>query len=140
RRFVARNRGLVFLGTREAWPGLGETTVAFDVSNPTPAEQQALWAATLGPVAGDRPVLLAGQFNLDQMTIGRIAQMALAEHRENETALQERLWSSCLASTRPQLDALAQRPDPKATWNDIVLPAGATRLWHHTGDQVRDRL
>ncbi|MEH1800130.1 MAG: ATP-binding protein [Nostoc sp.] len=54
-------------------------------------------------------------------------------------AVRDRLWSACLASTRPQLDSLAQRLDPKATWDDIVLPAEETNLLHQIADQIRQR-
>ncbi|WP_257236721.1 ATP-binding protein [Nostoc sp. 'Peltigera malacea cyanobiont' DB3992] len=50
-----------------------------------------------------------------------------------------RLWSACLASTRPQLDSLAQRLDPKATWDDIVLASEETNLLHQIADQIRQR-
>ncbi len=53
--------------------------------------------------------------------------------------LRGKLWSACLASTRPQLDTLAQRLDPKATWDDIVLPAEETNLLHQIADQIRQR-
>lgn len=53
--------------------------------------------------------------------------------------LRDKLWSACLASTRPQLDTLAQRLDPKATWDNIVLPAEETNLLHQIADQIRQR-
>ncbi|WP_445627619.1 ATP-binding protein [Nostoc sp. DSM 114167] len=63
--------------------------------------------------------------------------------RFNESAwrktLRGKLWSACLASTRPQLDTLAQRLDPKATWDNIVLPAEETNLLHQIADQIRQR-
>jgi SpoVK/Ycf46/Vps4 family AAA+-type ATPase len=45
----------------------------------------------------------------------------------------------CLAKTRPRLDTLAQRLEPKATWNDLVLPAAETDLLHRIADQVGQR-
>ena len=39
----------------------------------------------------------------------------------------------------PALDALAQRIDPKATWDDLVLPAEQTKLLHQIADQVGQR-
>ena len=63
--------------------------------------------------------------------------------RFNESAwrktLRGKLWSACLASTRPQLDTLAQRLDPKASWDNIVLPAEETNLLHQIADQIRQR-
>ncbi|MEH2372450.1 ATP-binding protein [Nostoc sp.] len=54
-------------------------------------------------------------------------------------AVRDRLWSACLASTRPQLDSLAQRLDLKATWDDIVLPGEEINLLHQIADQIRQR-
>jgi SpoVK/Ycf46/Vps4 family AAA+-type ATPase len=45
----------------------------------------------------------------------------------------------CLASTRPRLEALAQRLDPKATWDDLVLPAETMSLLRQIAAQVRRR-
>jgi len=42
-------------------------------------------------------------------------------------------------TTRPRLDALAQRLDPKATWEDIVLPSSETVLLRQIADQVGQR-
>uniref|UniRef100_UPI0035C98E36 ATP-binding protein n=2 Tax=Nostoc TaxID=1177 RepID=UPI0035C98E36 len=56
-----------------------------------------------------------------------------------KSKIQNRLWSACLASTRPQLDTLAQRLDPKATWDDIVLAPEETNLLHQIADQIRQR-
>lgn len=56
-----------------------------------------------------------------------------------KSKIQNCLWSACLASTRPQLDTLAQRLDPKATWDDIVLAPEETNLLHQIADQIRQR-
>jgi SpoVK/Ycf46/Vps4 family AAA+-type ATPase len=49
------------------------------------------------------------------------------------------LWQACLAYTRPRLDRLAQRIEPKATWDDIVLPEQQLRFLRHIADQVAQR-
>jgi hypothetical protein len=139
-RFLARNHGMCFLDTREVWPGLDEMAVVCDVANPTPAEQRTTWATALGAVAGESPARLAGQFNLDVLTIERITQSVLAETPANDAEVRDRLWAACLASARPRLESLAQRLEPKATWDDMVLPAEATMLLHQIADQVRRRL
>ncbi|MDZ8140712.1 MAG: ATP-binding protein [Nostoc sp. DedQUE04] len=56
-----------------------------------------------------------------------------------KSKIQNHLWSGCLASTRPQLDSLAQRLNPKATWNDIVLPPEETNLLQQIAEQIRQR-
>ena len=49
------------------------------------------------------------------------------------------LWNACLEATRPGLDGLAQRIEPKATWDDIVLPASEMKLLRQIAAQVRYR-
>jgi hypothetical protein len=138
-RFLARGHGISFVGTREIRPGLGADAVFIEVDKPTPAEQRATWADALDGAAPESSSLLAGQFNLNLPTIRRIAQVAKAEPSGNGHTLHDRLWDICLMSTRPRLDLLAQRLDPKATWEDIVLPVEVKGLLRRIAHQVRQR-
>ena len=133
-RFLMRNTAPCFLGLRAVNHTLGPTSTAIDVDKPTPAEQQQLWNQLVGDRAPQSPPLLAQQFNLNLPTIYHIAQPSPAP-----TPLHPHLWDACLAHTRPQLDQLAQRLTPKATWDDIVLPNDDTALLHQIADQVRQR-
>ncbi len=136
-RFLARSQGIFFLDTREFWSGLARAN-AFDVLKPTPSEQEEAWAEALGADAGESPGLLAGQFNLDLAMIRQITTNVLAE-KDDKRSLHERLWESCLISTRPHLDTLAKRLDPKATWEDIVLSPSENSLLRQIASQVRNR-
>jgi AAA+ superfamily predicted ATPase len=138
-RFLGRSEGLLFLDTRDVRPELGQPTVHVDVEKPTPAEQQAAWSAAAGSAALDSPALLTGQFNLGLAAIHEVAQRVLAEPEAADGTLGERLWEGCLAHTRPRLDTLAQRLEPKATWDDIVLPEEALDLLRQIATQVRGR-
>jgi SpoVK/Ycf46/Vps4 family AAA+-type ATPase len=139
-RFLGRSHGLFFLGTREIRPGLGATVTAVEVTKPTAAEQQVTWTNALSDAGQDQsPGMLAGQFNLNATTIRQVAALARAAEDETDRALPDRLWDACLANTRPRMDLLAQRLDPKATWDDIVLPEETAALLHEIADQVRQR-
>jgi hypothetical protein len=147
-RFLARGGGLVFLDTREVWPGLDRAGIVKDVSKPTASEQRSAWADALGLAAGANPESLSGQFNLNLSEIQQIAKKALAEAKDAGEAgaladsngpLAHTLWDSCLGVARPRLDALAHRLEPKATWDDIVLPAAELELLRHITQQVRLR-
>ena len=139
-RFLAHSQGVFFLATREVRAGLGAVATAVEVDKPTPAEQQVLWAAALDTAAPESPRLLAGQFNLNVVTIQQIARTALDEAQTTgEPLTHEQLWDACLANTRPRLDLLAQRIEPKATWNDIVLPDDAAELLRQIAAQVAQR-
>jgi len=136
-RFLAKIHGVVFLDTRDIWPGLTQSN-AFHVSKPTPSEQEEAWARALGENAGDCPGLLAGQFNLNIAFIEKIANDAQAEISSSISS-RKRLWQSCLTITRPRLDLLAQRLEPKARWDDIVLTENEDKLLHQIASQVRNR-
>jgi hypothetical protein len=138
-RLLARLGGVVFLDTRDVWPGLAQSSLPVDVVKPTAAEQKAAWGASLGTDAGDAPAVLAGQFNLGLSSIRRIARETVAGAGENQSAFKQRLWDACLAETRPRLDILAQRLEPKATWDDIVLPTSEAELLRQIAAQVAQR-
>jgi hypothetical protein len=134
-RFLSRLDAMVFLDTRDLWPGLGSFTTAVDVAKPTAAEQQAAWGRLVGERTAAAPARLAGQFSLSLATIEDVAREAIA----HEGHVDAQLWAGCLAASRPRLDALAQRIEPKATWNDIVLPEQELTLLWQLANQVEQR-
>jgi hypothetical protein len=139
-RLLERIEGVVFLDTREVWPAIGKPVLHVDAAKPTSAEQRAAWQQLLGPEAGESPALLAGQFNLSLTTIQRVAAEVLSD--ASATAPQssfDRLWQACLAGTRPRLDALAQRLEPKVAWDDLVLPGTEQSALQQIADQVAQR-
>jgi hypothetical protein len=135
-RFLARSNGLFFVDTSEVLPTYGRPGMVAEVERPTAGEQEAAWLAALGPDAADTAAQLAGQFDLGAPTIERIARAATVP---GERPQPERVWSTCLIETRKGLDALAQRIDPKATWDDLVLPQAELNLLRRIADQVGHR-
>ena len=136
---ISRLQGLMFLDTRETWPGISRPTLLIDVAKPTPAEQQDAWAKELGQRQGSMPSQLAGQFNLDLAAIREVAAKCKGQQFPDDQKLHDALWSECLARTRPRFDRAAQRIDAKATWDDLVLPAQEIALLHTIADQVAQR-
>jgi hypothetical protein len=135
-RFLARAGGLSFLAVREPWQRLSPPTLAIDVQRPTRAEQREAWAATLGPAAGTTPDVLAAQFDLNLPTITEIAH---GQPDGPDPGRGDRLWDACLVTTRPRLDALAQRMEPKATWRQLVLPDTELALLREIAHQAAQR-
>lgn len=135
--FVARSGGILFLDTREPRLELGRDTVSLDVAKPTPAEQQAAWAVELGEAAGDSPPRLASQFNLGLTEIQRIVRTLPTVPPDQP--VHEPLWTACLNASRPRLDMLAQRLEPKATQDDLVLPLAESELLRQIRAQVQER-
>jgi hypothetical protein len=138
-RFLMRSDGIFFLDTRDVWPDLDRASLTLDIRKPTPAEQQAAWAAALEDEAVDNPARLAGQFNLSLAEIQQITESARRQTAEDARPLSENLWEACLKETRPRLETLAQRLEPKATWDEIVLAEQETALLHQIAEQVGQR-
>ena len=140
-RFLSRSDGVFFLGVREIVRRLGRAHAVVDVAKPTPAEQQAAWTEALGADAPNSPALLAAQFNLNLPTLRQLAGLARADGSgaPQKSSLADKIWSVCCASERPRLDVLAQRLEPKMTWDDLVLPEAQMKLLHEIADQVAQR-
>jgi predicted nucleic acid-binding protein len=142
-RFLAHGAGLVLVGVRETPLRLPTATVGADLHKPLPVEQYEEWVSLLnarqaGARTGPAAEMLAGQFHLNIGEIHSMASSALQPGLAPE-AMQSKLWSACRDLTRPRLDSLAQRLEPKAAWDDLVLPAEQTGLMRQIASQVRER-
>jgi ATPase family associated with various cellular activities (AAA) len=91
-------------------------------------ERKALWTESLGPLVQqmngsfDR---LVDSFSLDAVAInsaGVLAKQAAASTVDATPDLAVLTWNVCRTQARRSLDALAHRIEPKATWDDLVLP------------------
>ncbi len=142
-RFVARairSDSLLFIGSREPLARSSFPSQAFDIARPTADEQYAEWCTVLSALpAQHRPqaaAKLAGQFSLNASEIRRVAAETPAEP---VGSLPDRLWDRCRDRSRPRLDTLAQRVDPRATWDDLVVIEETERLLREIVAQVANR-
>jgi hypothetical protein len=130
-RFLARVGGRAALACRESWPDLGRQSLVLDVDPPTAPERTAAWRGALGPEVDQRAIdTLAAQFALEVSEIHEIATVA---------ADPDDAWRECRVRTRPRIDALAQRLEPRVGWDDIVLPDSARALLQQVADQMAQR-
>ncbi|WP_299486250.1 ATP-binding protein [Acaryochloris sp. IP29b_bin.137] len=150
--FLDQVHGLFFLDIRDQTVSIEQPTLSFEVMKPTTLEQWQTWKQVFGRGRNHNAALLSSQFNFNLKEIQDIGATTKAEIGQvtpvlgsakskttQTTALCDRLWQACLVRTRPQLDALAQRLDTKATWEDIVLPPDQTQLLQQIAGQVRHR-
>ncbi|GAA0984528.1 ATP-binding protein [Acrocarpospora macrocephala] len=138
RRLAERAAGPLFVGLADVCAELADLSSAYEIRNPTPAEQRDLWQSALRTdpaedVPGQRahPDLagrMAAEFDLDAGRIARLAAGGAAGVR-----------ARCRALSRPRLDALAQRLTPAVTWDDLVLAAEPARQLRELADQARHR-
>ncbi|HSI59399.1 MAG TPA: ATP-binding protein, partial [Ideonella sp.] len=140
--FVARDIGLAFVGLREPLARTVGEALSFEVAKPTAQEQHQAWLEALGAspsadsTTGAAP-LLAGHFDLGLREIHQAVARAAATHPRQLQP--DDLWQACRQLTQPRLDQLAQRLDPKATWDDLVLADEASALLRQIAQQVRHR-
>jgi hypothetical protein len=136
-------RGVVLLSVRERRMVRERRLLAVDVPRPDREEQGDLWRAALGPEATAK---LDGQLDAVlsqfQLGIGGIlsagSQLALL----GETGIGgvgHSLWDACRAQSRPRLEGLAQRIEPVAGWDDLVLPEAQRDVLREVAVQVRRR-
>jgi hypothetical protein len=130
--------GLVIVAAREPLPPSRRAVVRLDVARPDQEEQRTLWRRHLGAVAeqlNGQIDALVSQFNLPESAIGVVCAQA-ADGGDDAGA---RLWDACRAQVRPRLDDLAQRVEPVAHWDDLVLPDSQAQLLRQVAGQVRQR-
>lgn len=114
--------------------------IRYEVDKPEPAGQKQLWKQALGPAADTLNGLLddlAEQFRLSAETIFSTGASALAKSGSVDPT---RLWNACRSLSRPRLEDLAQRIQPVATWDDLVLPEMQLKVLHQLASQARHRM
>jgi hypothetical protein len=140
-RLLERANGPMLVGTRERWRPLRRAMCTLEVRKPTAEEQRALWQGLLNEAASHvngHIKALVSQFNLSVPSIRASVQEALASQAAGE-ALGSRLWDASRSQGRPQLEGLARRIEPAATWDDLVLPDAEKSLLREIAMHVAHR-
>jgi hypothetical protein len=148
-RVMTRVRGPLLVTGRQRRPHSSRTVVTLEVDKPTAEEQQTLWHKALDntdPASLNGQIeRLVSQFHLSAPTIeavcaeaaGRVGSGSTIPSPSNDLGTE--LWDICRGQARPNLEALAQRIEPVATWDHIVLPEGQVRILREIATQVRQR-
>jgi hypothetical protein len=140
-RLAERASGLVFYAAREPL-SLRRPSLRFQINKPSAADQKQLWQTCLGSVARRLNGSLDGvssQFRLSAQTIavtGEALQTSLAVSELPDTTF----WQACRSLGRPRLDDLAQRLDPAASWNDLILPEPQKNTLRQIASHLRHQL
>ena len=146
---------LVIVGTEPV--GLGDRAVLhLELPGANLSEQHQLWQQALQAHAlevNGHIDSLVSQFRLSAANIQSVcaevsrlpAKPPLTENPAENPAenlaeeLTERLWATCRLQTRPQLNDLAQRITPQATWSELVLPEREQQMLREIVAQVRQQ-
>jgi len=159
-RLLESVRSPVLVAVRERRKPLERLVLSFDVPGPTSAEQQQIWKEALGPAAAGlngSVEALVSQFNLSVSGIYAAAALGLPsdDHasaapgpsdsgtgtrtESSASGLAAGLWEACRVQGRPRMEGLAQRIEPAASWDDLVLPEKPKELLGQTAIHVRQR-
>jgi ATPase family associated with various cellular activities (AAA) len=129
--------GRVALLSREPLASNGTSGVRFDVPAPCAAERLQQWREALGPAAADLNGdidTLAASFALPPAGL----REALA-FSEDGAPTADHVWNVCRRQARLRLGDLARRIEPRATWEDLILPCAQKDLLRELCAHVRHR-
>ncbi|WP_089104008.1 ATP-binding protein [Streptomyces hyaluromycini] len=140
----------VVVTAREPLDGPGpRRPVRVAVGRASADELRTVWRQALGPAAAglDRWIdMAAGQFDLDADDVAAVAAVAGQDPPPADGTATDpddtgaRLWDACRRQARPALNGLAERIEPRADWQDLVLPATQVRVLRQIAAHVRHRL
>jgi ATPase family associated with various cellular activities (AAA) len=141
--FLERLRCPLMVAGREPLRLRKRPLLHLDVYKPTTAEQRSLWRDALGPLARDlngQIEDLTSQFDLGAQEI-RAASTEVLQSLSQQPggAPGPLLWEACRVHSRPRLEDLAQRIEPAAGWDDLVLPDLQRRTLREIAAHVRQR-
>lgn len=148
--FCESIKGILFIGSRQWKPKLRRTIIGIDVQKPTAEEQNLLWEHRLGAdsikLNGELKKLIS-QFNMSARAIHTISKELLGENigkeetdgKDSSIQFEKVLWKTCCAYSRPKLDDLAQRIEPIATWDDLILPEQQSSTLREIAMHVKQR-
>lgn len=141
RSFLERLRGIIVATSRQPLRLHRRSTLRLDVKKPSPEEQIDLWQRCLGPLNRDLDGeldIVVSQFDLGPKGILEAGSEALSSMaRGGDETLGPLLWKACRGQARPRLDDMAQRIEPMATWDDLVLPEAQLQILKEMGAHLR---
>jgi hypothetical protein len=129
--------GSVALLSREPLASSGFAGVRLDVPAPSAAERRQQWCEILGSAAEDLDGdldALAASFALPPAGLREALTCS-----ESGASTVDHVWTLCRQQARLRLGDLAQRIDPRATWDDLILPDDHKNLLHEICTHVRHR-
>lgn len=133
----------VIVASQEALGAFDSTALAFELVRPSRGAQLELWHRALGPAAAGLSRELDGvaaQFQLSSEEIHHIAaRISGADDPAAPGQDGALLWQACCRAVRPRIETLAQRIEPAATWDDLVLPAVQKQVLRDITTHVRQR-
>lgn len=138
-RLIDRTQAALIVTSREPRRSPHRPVVSLDVPKPSMHEQRVLWRSALGQETqslNGQVDALVSQFSLNPSAIYSATAEALTRGPDNFAAV---LWDACRRQTRPRMDELAQRIEPAAEWDDLILPEEQRRTLRDIVAHVKQR-
>lgn len=143
--FIEQIQGRLIIGGGELKRQTNRRVMMIAVEKPAANEQAALWQSGLKTEVHNLDTLVS-QFNLSARTISAVSSeirpgedLGPVNSEEGQEALFDALWNACRLYTRPKVDELAQRIEPVAQWDDLILPPAQKRILREIISQVKHR-
>lgn len=148
--FIENVQGLVLLNSEHWTPLLKRRILVFNTEKPTRKEQLLLWKNVIGDLIDPQEAGLGtvvSQFNLSADII-RKAGVEITDYLSyngnsqphHNGDIRKKIWKVCCSYTRPKVDELAQRIEPVAGWDDIVMPEMQKNILREISAQVKQRI
>lgn len=145
KQFIEKVQGVLLLGSKDWAPQFRRSSIELQVTKPDASEQLVLWKQGLGKRANRLNKSLekvVSHFDLSVTAITKTVQ-ELSQHpitdKEQSPSLADKIWEACCINTRPKVDELAQRIEPVAGWDDLVLPTDQKQILKEIVLQVQYR-
>jgi ATPase family associated with various cellular activities (AAA)/Winged helix domain, variant len=134
----------IMVETTAQQPLDGRKHLYFRVPALDATEQREMWLHELEPrtpeISGHQLDKVVSQYRLPAAEIAAVAAEAKAGIASDATTdLGDALWLACRSHVRPRLGSLAKRIEPRARWEDLVLPRPQLALLHMLALQVVQR-
>ncbi len=140
---INRINTLIFISCAEPLPDLNIPNLPFKVSYPTTLEQKWVWNQSLKNNAislNGEIDNITSQFQLSTQDIQQALQsVKTLDSNNSPEQISKTLWQQCRMCTRKNLENLAQHIDPKANWEDLVLPSHQKEILKEISLHVRHR-
>src|SRR5262245_13289527 len=136
--FAERATAPLLVASREPLR-LRRAVLTYTVDKPGSREQKQLWMSALGDDGArlnGALDTLSGHFRLSAQAIVAIADSV---HGSGDGA-EKGLWHACRRMGRERLNDLAERVNPVAEWEDLVLPDAQLAVLRQIAGHLRQRL
>ena len=145
-RFIECMNGPLIITSRRRWQMGQRSIISSDVHKPSANEQYHIWKQLLATssLKLDNVIeRLVTQFSLSANAIrsacAEVSGYTSTEDGYKENRLEDVLWDTCRVQARQHMDDLAQRIDPVATWDELVLPRMQKQTLREIAVHVKQR-